>query len=86
LSVITRVIIYASTCAALPVLRRRNNRPASFIAPAGLMISVVCIGLCVWLLFSSGRQAARDVLIAAAFGLVIHHAPGLVRFLQKLRM
>jgi len=74
LSIITRVIIYAGTCAALPVLRRRSNRPASFEAPAGLAISVVCIALCGWLLFSSGWQAARDVAIAAAFGFILYRA------------
>lgn len=73
LSIITRVIIYAGTCAALPVLRRRSKRPASFKAPAGLSISIVCIGLCGWLLFSSGWQAARDVAIAAAFGFILYH-------------
>lgn len=74
LSIITRVIIYAGTCAALPVLRRRSNRPASFEAPAGISISVVCIALCGWLLFSSGWQAARDVAIAAAFGFILYRA------------
>jgi amino acid transporter len=85
LSIITRVIVYACTCAALPVLRRRSSRPASFKAPAGLTISVSCIGLCVWLLFSSGWQAVRDVVIAAAFGYVLYRAPGLVRFARKLQ-
>ena len=74
LSIITRVMIYAATCAALPVLRRRSNRPAAFKAPAGLSISVVCIALCGWLLFSSGWQAARDVAIAAAFGFILYRA------------
>lgn len=84
LSIITRVIIYAGTCAALPVLRRQSSRPASFEAPAGLAISVVCIGLCGWLLFSSGWQAARDVSVAAAFGFALYRAPGLVTSARKL--
>ncbi len=74
LSTITRVIVYAATCAALPVLRRRGDRPASFHAPAGQAISAVCIALCVWLLFSSGWQAARDVAIAMAFGFILYRA------------
>ena len=85
LSIITRVIIYAATCAALPVLRRQNNRPSAFRAPAGLAISVVCIALCGWLLFSSGWQAARDVAIAAAFGFVLYRAPEWVRSARKFR-
>lgn len=74
LSTITRVIVYAGTCAALPVLRRQSRLSASFQAPAGPAISVVCIALCVWLLFSSGWQAARDVAIAAAFGFILYRA------------
>jgi APA family basic amino acid/polyamine antiporter len=85
LSTITRVIVYAGTCAALPVLRRRSGRAASFKAPAGLAVSVVCIALCGWLLFSSGWQAARDVAIAAAFGFMLYRAPGLVKSARKLR-
>ena len=85
LSTITRVIVYAATCVALPVLRRRGIRPASFHAPAGLAISVVCIALCVWLLFSSGWQAARDVAIAMAFGFIFHRVFALVTSARKLR-
>jgi len=74
LGTITRVIVYASTCLALPVLRRRSSRPASFKAPAGLAISAVCIALCGWLLISSGWQAARDVAIASACGFILYRA------------
>jgi len=75
-TVVTRVLVYASTCAALPLLRRRDRaeqkRPDSFAAPLGIPISIVCVGLCVWLLVNSGWREARDVLIATAIGLVIY--------------
>jgi basic amino acid/polyamine antiporter, APA family len=81
-TVITRVIVYASTCAALPVLRRRArmavpdrteaNRSSSFEVPGGILISVVCVILCLWLLANSGWREARDVAIAVAIGLVIY--------------
>jgi Amino acid transporters len=81
-TVITRVIVYASTCAALPVLRRRarmaapirtlGEAPASFEAPAGILISMVCVILCLWLLANSGWREARDVAIAIGIGLVIY--------------
>jgi APA family basic amino acid/polyamine antiporter len=81
-TVITRVIVYASTCAGLPVLRRRartavpvrtlGEPPASFEAPAGMLISIVCVILCLWLLANSGWREARDVSIAIAIGLAIH--------------
>jgi amino acid transporter len=79
LTVITRVIVYASTCAALPVLRWRAKKNLSegveapaFEAPAGAVISIVCVGLCFWLLANSGWREARDVAIAIAIGLTIY--------------
>jgi amino acid transporter len=83
-TVITRVIVYASTCAALPVLRRRarmaapvrteESGPGSFEVPAGMLISTVCVILCLWLLANSGWREARDVAIAVAIGLAIYSA------------
>jgi amino acid transporter len=81
-TVITRVIVYASTCVALPVLRRRARMavPArtvgevsgSFEVPAGMLISTMCVILCLWLLANSGWREARDVAIAVAIGLAIY--------------
>jgi amino acid transporter len=83
-TVITRVLVYASTCVALPVLRRRSKTrvstrtpgeaPASFKAPGGILISIVCVILCLWLLANSGWREARDVSIATAIGLAIYAA------------
>lgn len=72
ITVITRVIVYASTCAALPILRRRSlaEAPDSFRLPAGVPIAIVCVLLCLGLLVSSGWREARDVLVAIAIGLV----------------
>ena len=83
-TVITRVIVYASTCVALPVLRRRarttipvataGELPSSFEVPAGILISIVCVVLCLGLLANSGWREARDVAIAVTIGLVIYAA------------
>jgi amino acid transporter len=83
-TVITRVLVYASTCAALPVLRRRARiaKPVrtegkvagSFEVPAGILISTVCVTLCLWLLANSGWREARDVAIAVTIGLLIYAA------------
>lgn len=69
-SVVTRVMVYASTCIALPILRRRSQ--ATFEVPGGNLISIVCLALCVWLLINSGWREARDVLIAIVVGLIIY--------------
>jgi len=72
ITVITRVIVYASTCAALPILRRRSivESPDLFRAPAGVPIAIICVLLCVGLLASSDWREARDVSVAIAIGLV----------------
>ncbi|MEK6322949.1 MAG: amino acid permease [Acidobacteriota bacterium] len=62
ISVIIRLIVYASTCAALPILRRRRDeRPTTFTVPAGTVVSVISLVLCVWLLSNSGwaKRAIR---------------------------
>jgi APA family basic amino acid/polyamine antiporter len=82
-TVITRVIVYASTCVALPMLRRRSKMGASvrtvetsrsFELPGGNVISVVCVILCLCLLANSGWQEARDVAIAIVIGLAVYAA------------
>ena len=70
ITVITRVIVYASTCVALPVLRRRSRAP--FSIPGGIPIALVCIGLCMWLLASSDWREARDVLVAIGVGVGVY--------------
>ena len=80
ITVITRVLVYASTCAALPILRRRSlaETPDSFRAPAGVPIAIVCVLLCLGLLVSSGWREARDVVIAVAIGLVTFAATRII--------
>ena len=88
-TVITRVIVYASTCAALPVLRRRARMAVpvrtvgevsgSFEVPAGILISTICVILCLWLLANSGWREARDVVVAIVVGLAIYAATQLGR-------
>ncbi|HWX43224.1 MAG TPA: amino acid permease [Blastocatellia bacterium] len=84
LSLITRIIVYAVTCAALPVLRRRKAAPAaSFKAPAGVLVSIGAVMICVALLFSAQWHEVRDVVIGASAGLVLYLG---LRFAQRLGM
>jgi amino acid transporter len=73
ITVITRVLVYASTCAALPILRHRSlpETQDSFRVPAGIPIAIFCVLLCLGLLVSSEWREARDVSLAIAIGLVI---------------
>ncbi len=75
ISAIARLLTYAATCAALPVLRRKEAElPALFRAPAGVALSIFALLLAAWLLSNSTSQQARDSVIAAAVGLLIYFA------------
>jgi amino acid transporter len=80
-TVITRVLVYASTCVALPILRRRaktaaapdrEDAPPPFVVPGGTAVAVVCVLLCLWLLANSGWVEIRDVSIATAIGMIVY--------------
>ena len=73
IAVIIRLIVYASTCAALPILRRRSReRSTTFVVPAGNVVSIISLVLCAWLLSNSGWREARDTGIAAGVGSILY--------------
>jgi len=80
ISTIIRLITYAATCIALPVMRRRSGaQPAMFSAPAGTAISIAALALCGWLLSSSAWSEAGIVAVAAILGLFIYGAHHLMK-------
>lgn len=87
ITVITRILVYASTCAALPVLRRKfpSADSGSFKAPFGVGISIICVTLCAWLLINSDWREARDVTVAVGIGLVIFAATRLAQRSRNCR-
>ena len=71
ISTIIRLVTYATTCAALPVLRRKSGTPAAgFTAPAATVVSVAALALCAWLLSTTEWNEIRAAGIAALLGLV----------------
>jgi amino acid transporter len=75
LSVLARLIVYAATCAALPVLRRKGNAPPPVLkAPWGVALAGASIALCLWLLSNSAGREALTALIAAGIGLLLFFA------------
>jgi amino acid transporter len=75
ISAIARLVTYAATCLALPVLRRRRDvPPALFRLPGGTIVAILALVLIVWLLLNSTLHEARDAALAAAAGLVIYFA------------
>ncbi|HEY8167060.1 MAG TPA: amino acid permease [Gemmatimonadaceae bacterium] len=75
ISVIIRLIVYAITCAALPVLRRRSDkRDTGFTVPGGTLVSITSFILCILLISNSGWREARDAGIAVVAGFVLYFA------------
>ena len=74
ISTITRLIVYAVTCASLPVFRRRENVPeAKFIAPFGVFAALLSLILIIWLLTNVDFQKeGLSVFIIALVGLIIY--------------
>jgi amino acid transporter len=73
ISAIARLCTYAASCAALPVLRRKERElPALFHAPAGVALAVIALVLCAWLLSNSTARQLRDSAIAGGIGLLVY--------------
>ncbi|MCC6389095.1 MAG: amino acid permease [Bryobacterales bacterium] len=72
-STIARLFIYATTCGALPVLRRRQSAaPAGFRAPLGTIVTLAVLGLVAWLVLNTTWHEVRDTAIAAGAGLMMY--------------
>jgi amino acid transporter len=72
-STIARLLVFAVTCAALPILRRNPDLlPARFVLPGGLVIPVAALALIAWLLASSSFAATRDVAILTVIGALLY--------------
>jgi len=79
ISAIARLLTYAASCAALPVLRRKEKElPAMFRAPAGTVLAVVALLLTAWLLSNCTLEQATISAIAGAIGLVVYFAYRLI--------
>lgn len=73
ISTIARLVAYAVTCAALPVLRKRTGAPrAHFRLRGGFIVAVAALVLSVWLVLNSTRTEAIQAAIAAAAGFAIY--------------
>jgi amino acid transporter len=72
-SVVARLLSYAVTCAALPVLRRSPRAPAAlFRVPAGAVVAVTALAVVAWLLSNAAWRQARDAVIVAVVGAIIY--------------
>lgn len=83
ISAIARLLTYAATCVALPMLRRTNAPKALFRLPGGTIISILTLLLAAWLLANSTMKEAITTAIAALVGLAIYIA---YRFTKPARI
>lgn len=75
LTVGLRVLVYLLTCAALPVLRRRQGGPkAAFRVPAGNVVATLSVVICVALLVIRPWAETRQLLATVALGFVAYLA------------
>jgi basic amino acid/polyamine antiporter, APA family len=73
ISTITRLLVYATTCAALPALRRREDVvKAEFVAPLGIVAAILSLVLTAWLLTNVDfKKEGLAVLISLIVGLIL---------------
>ena len=74
IATITRLLVYAATCASLPVFRyRKDAPPAKFVAPFGIVAAVLSLLLIVWLLTTVDyKKEGLVMLIMVTVGLDIY--------------
>jgi amino acid transporter len=72
LSVVTRLLIFALTCAALPALRRqRPGEAAGFRLPAGPVVAALGVAFCLWLLATRSFDQIWVLLLILAAGFLM---------------
>lgn len=77
IATITRLVVYATTCLALPIFRYRNadtlvRTTEGFTAPFGVMAALLSIALIIWLLTNVDfAKEGIAVLVAIVIGLLI---------------
>ena len=72
-STISRLLVFAATCASLPKLRRMDGVPAArFMLPGALIIPCAALALIGWLLASSSGSETRDVIFLILLGGVLY--------------
>jgi amino acid transporter len=69
-SALTRLLVYAGSCAALPVLRKRGGE-APVSIPFGQILAAIAVLLSLGVLATTSLVALRDVAIALALGLAL---------------
>ncbi len=81
LSTITRLLAYAATCIAVPVLRRREGdglAPAAFRVPAASWVVGGALLVIGWLVLHAGQAELRNVALAMLAGALLMAVTGVL--------
>lgn len=80
IATVTRLLVYATTCLALPVFRRRDDiASASFPAPLGIIAALLSLTLIAWLLIQVDfTKEGIPIVIATLIGLALFFAYKLI--------
>lgn len=70
LTAVSRLVTYALSCAALPVLRRKSAEKAKFRLPAGELLAFLGIGFCGLLITQIGKHEILILVLTLMLGLV----------------
>jgi basic amino acid/polyamine antiporter, APA family len=74
-SALARLLFYAATSLAIPVLRRKMpDGERRFTLPGGPLIPLLAAALCVWLIVGSSLSQVLMLAAAAALGTVLYYA------------
>lgn len=76
ISAIARLLFSATTCVAVPVLRRKRDRQGAFVIPGGPVVPLVGAAVSVWLLTGITRAQAMAGATALAIGIALY---GIIR-------
>jgi amino acid transporter len=63
-SVVSRLLLYSLTCAAVPVLRPRYRGEGRFVLPLGVLVPLLGIAACGWLML---QVSLKSAVLTAAF-------------------
>jgi amino acid transporter len=74
-SALARLLFYATTCLAIPVLRRKMpGATCGFVLPGGALIPVLAATLCIWLMIGSSLNQILAMAAAVLAGTLLYVA------------
>jgi amino acid transporter len=71
-TVVSRLLLYSLTCAAVPVLRPKLANSSSFVLPLGYTIPLLGIAACIWLAMQVSWSSVLATALFVILGTVLY--------------